>query len=50
MGWRIMGRIFDPAEHDWAGTHAQVPTALVYDDKVRVFYADRFADGRSYTT
>ncbi|MGZ6017093.1 MAG: hypothetical protein ACXWKO_00365 [Phenylobacterium sp.] len=50
MGWRIMGRIFDPAEHDWAGTHAQVPTALVYEDKVRVFYADRFADGRSYTT
>lgn len=50
MGWRIMGRIFDPAEHDWAGTHAQVPTALPYDDKVRVFYADRYADGRSYTT
>lgn len=50
MGWRVMGRIFDPSEHDWAGTHAQVPTALVYDDKVRVFYADRYADGRSYTT
>ncbi len=50
MRWRIMGRIFDPAEHDWAGTHAQVPTPLVYEDKVRVFYADRFADGRSYTT
>jgi hypothetical protein len=45
-----MGRIFDPAEHDWAGSHAQVPTPLVYDDKVRVFYADRHADGRSYTT
>lgn len=50
MGWRIVGRIFDPSQHDWAGTHAQVPTALVYEDKVRVFYADRFADGRSYTT
>jgi hypothetical protein len=50
MRWRVMGRIFDPSEHDWAGTHAQVPTALVYDDKVRVFYADRFTDGRSYTT
>jgi hypothetical protein len=50
MAWRTMGRIFDPAEHDWAGTHAQVPTALLYDDKVRIFYADRYADGRSYTT
>jgi hypothetical protein len=45
-----MGRIFNPADHDWAGSHAQVPTPLLYDDKVRVFYADRFKDGRSYTT
>jgi hypothetical protein len=50
MAWRIMGRIFDPAEHDWAGSHAQVPTALLYEDRVRIFYADRYADGRSYTT
>lgn len=45
-----MGWIFDPAMHEWAGSHAQVPTALLYDDRVRIFYADRFADGRSYTT
>ena len=45
-----MGRIFDPAEHAWAGSHAQVPTALVMSETVRVFYADRYADGRSYTT
>jgi hypothetical protein len=45
-----MGRIFDPAEHSWAGSHAQVPTALVMDETVRVFYADRYGDGRSYTT
>jgi hypothetical protein len=50
MAWKRMGRIFNPADHDWAGSHAQVPTALLYDDKVRVFYADRYADGRSYTT
>ncbi|MGC3940412.1 hypothetical protein ACOTTU_21640 [Roseobacter sp. EG26] len=51
MKWLRKGRIFDPAEHpDWAGTHAQVPTPLLYDDRVRVFYADRFSDGRSYTT
>jgi hypothetical protein len=45
-----MGRIFDPAAHAWARSHAQVPTPLLYDDKVRVFYADRYEDGRSYTT
>lgn len=50
MPWRVRGRIFDPAEHDWAGSHAQVPTALVLQDRVRVYYADRFDDGRSYTT
>jgi hypothetical protein len=48
--WKSKGRIFDPAAHDWAGSHAQVPTPLVYDDKVRVFYADRDKDGKSYTT
>lgn len=45
-----MGRVFDPAAHDWAGSHAQVPTPFVYDDRVRVFYADRNAEGKSYTT
>ncbi len=50
MPWTGMEWVFDPSQHDWAGSHAQVPTPLLYDDKVRVFYADRFADGRSYTT
>ena len=50
MGWRVLGQVFDPADHDWAGSHAQVPTPLLYADKVRVFYADRNSDGKSYTT
>ena len=51
MQWIRHGRIFAPADHpEWAGTHAQVPTPLLYPDKIRVFYADRFTDGRSYTT
>lgn len=45
-----MGRVFNPAEHEWANSHAQVPTPLLYDDRVRIFYADRNADGKSYTT
>lgn len=51
MGWIRKGRIFSPADHpDWAGTHAQVPTALLYDDRVRIFYADRNPCGKSFTT
>jgi hypothetical protein len=51
MGWVRKGRIFDPAEYpDWAGTHAQVPTALLCSDCVRVYYADRDTSGKSFTT
>ncbi len=50
MGWIVQGRIFDPAEHSFAHSHAQVPTALVLEDRIRIFYADRFEDGRSFTT
>jgi len=51
MRWVRKGRIFDPRRHkDWAGTHAQVPTPLLYPDRIRVFYADRTADNKSFAT
>ena len=51
MGWVRKGQIFNPAEHpDWSGTHAQVPTALLYPDRVRIYYADRDRSGKSFTT
>ena len=51
MAWRRIGHIFDPAAHpEWAHSHAQVPTALVLSDVIRVYYADRDVDGKSYTT
>ena len=56
MKWVRKGRIFAPADHaEWACTHAQVPTALVLPDRVRIFYSDRFAaegtePAKSYTT
>lgn len=50
MPWIKHGRIFNPAEHAWAGTHAQVPTALAKERVIRIYYSDRFADGRSFTT
>ena len=51
MRWHKKGNIFDPREHrDWAGTHAQVPTVLVKERVLRIYYADRDRDGRSFTT
>ncbi len=51
MTWIRKGRIFAPADQpDWAGTHAQVPTAFLMPDRVRIFYADRNETGKSYTT
>lgn len=51
MIWRKMAHIFDPGNHaSWAGSHAQVPTVLVKDEVLRVFYADRTPEGRSFTT
>jgi hypothetical protein len=51
MPWIRKGQIFDPREHKgWAGTHAQVPTALLYRDRVRIFYADRDNTGKSFIT
>jgi hypothetical protein len=51
MPWIRKGQIFDPREHgSWAGSHAQVPTALLYADRVRIFYADRNEAGKSFIT
>jgi hypothetical protein len=49
--WRKLGQVFDPRAHpEWAGSHAQVPTVLVMADRLRVYYAGRGADGRSFPT
>jgi hypothetical protein len=51
MRWQKRGNIFNPQKHrDWAGTHAQVPTVLVKEEVLRVYYADRDSDGRSFPT
>lgn len=50
MAWSRPRFVFRPTgEYAWSRTHAQVPTALVLDDKVRVFYATRDDQGRSLT-
>jgi hypothetical protein len=51
MRWVRQGQIYDPRQHkDWAGTHAQVPCVLLYPDRIRVFYADRTAENKSFIT
>jgi hypothetical protein len=51
MRWLRQGQIFDPRQHKgWAGTHAQVPTPLVYADRIRILYADRDANNQSFIT
>ncbi|MFT4551477.1 MAG: hypothetical protein ACI9S8_000087 [Chlamydiales bacterium] len=50
MVWVKKGKVFDPRDYDWTGTHAQVPTVLVKKDRLRVYYTDRDEKGKSYTT
>jgi sucrose-6-phosphate hydrolase SacC (GH32 family) len=51
MGWLRKGRVFSPADIPGRkGSHAQVPTPLLYPDRVRIFYADRNSSGKSFTT
>ena len=47
--WKKLGRIFHLGpSSDRSTTHTQVPTALIKRDVVRVFFAPRNNDGKSY--
>ncbi len=48
MRWTRHGHIIDPRTHPSVCSHAQVPAALRLDDRIRVYYADRDQDGRSF--
>lgn len=51
MAWRTLGRIFDPQKHaPWVHSHAQVPTAWVMGDRIRIYYAGRYESGKSFIT
>ncbi|MGE0932119.1 hypothetical protein [Peijinzhouia sedimentorum] len=49
MKWIKKGFVFKPSEHNlsWHKSHAMTPTPLLYDDKIRVFYAGRSSVGQS---
>lgn len=48
MRWVKKGKIFTASgEFGWMNSHTQVPTALVLDDVIRVFFSTRPDDGMS---
>ncbi len=50
MIWRKLGIVFGSSEFSSFSTHAQVPTPFVLDEKIRVYYAARNTNGKSFTT
>lgn len=50
MQWQKLGLVFGPSEFKEFSTHAQVPTPFLLDDRIRVFYAARNSNGKSFTT
>ncbi len=48
MKWKKLGKIFDTELlPDWASTHAQVPTPLIRNQKMRIFFATRNKEGKA---
>ena len=51
MVWVKRGLVFDPSiQAPWIFSHAQVPTAFEMDEHIRVFFAGRNNQGRSFIT
>jgi len=48
MKWIKKGLIFQPSgNHTWSKSHASIPTPVLYDDTIRVYYGSRDANGVS---
>jgi len=49
MAWKKLGMVFDIRRHsiDWLTSHAMLPTPLLLDDRIRVFYTGRDINGCS---
>ena len=46
--WEKKGLIFKPNNQwDWIHSHANVPTQIVLEDCIRVYFASRNQDGKS---
>ena len=49
MGWRKLGKIFDLEKHNigWLKSHAMLPSPLLLDDRIRVYFTGRDENGHS---
>ncbi len=51
MRWIKKGLIFKTeSQHEWMHSHAQCPTAIVLEDRIRIFFSARGKDGQSLPT
>lgn len=51
MKWIKKGNIFrTEKQHKWMHSHAQCPTAIVLDDRIRIFFSARLENGQSLPT
>jgi hypothetical protein len=51
MKWIKKGRIFKTErQHSWMHSHAQCPTAIVLEDRIRIFFSARLENGQSLPT
>ncbi len=49
MKWEKKGLIYEPInEYGWICSHAQIPTVLVLEDRMRIYFATRPHVGESY--
>jgi hypothetical protein len=47
LKWIKKGHIFKPSGNlDWSTSHAQIPRAIVLEDRIRIFYATRYFDAQ----
>lgn len=49
MGWKKLGLVFDVRKQNigWLKSHAMVPTPILIDDRIRVYFSGRDFQGRS---
>ena len=49
MAWKKLGMVFDLKQHNigWLKSHAMLPTPLLLDDRIRVYFTGRDVNGHS---
>ena len=48
MKWIKKGKIFNVSgNYGWMNSHAQVPTVLLLEDRLRIFFGTRIKPGKS---